>query len=121
MSTVSKLLLLLLCLEHLYILYLEMFCWTHPKTVRALGLTEESAKQSKVLAANQGLYNGFLSAGLAWSLLEPSGFSKSIALFFVVCIFIAGLYGGLSAHKSILYKQALPALAALISLLLTGP
>ncbi len=103
----------LIALLHLYFLVLEMFLWDKPAGRRAFGLTAEFAAQSKVLAANQGLYNGFLAAGLAWGLwLGPTG--VQIRLFFLLCVLIAGLFGGFTASRKILWIQALPALIGLI-------
>lgn len=93
-----------------------MFFWTKPKGLKAFGLTKEAAENSKVLAANQGLYNGFLTAGLVWSMLAKTN-HKSIAIFFLSCVVIAGIYGAYSTKKiKLFYIQALPALAALIAL-----
>lgn len=106
---------LLVALLHVYILVLEMFLWNTPRGRRAFGLTPEFAAQSKVLAANQGLYNGFLAAGLIWGLaMRESG--EPIMLFFLLCVLVAGLYGAATANKRILYIQALPAALGLISL-----
>jgi putative membrane protein len=93
---------------HIYILVLEMFLWDKPAGLRAFGQTLEAAQASKVLAANQGLYNGFLSAGLLWGLsLGADG--TSIKVFFLCCVLVAGIYGGATANKKILFIQALPA------------
>ena len=103
-------------LVHVYILVLEMFLWTKPAGLRAFGQTLERATASKVLAANQGLYNGFLAAGLFWSLtLGEQG--KAVAIFFLTCVIAAGLYGAATASRKILYVQALPALIALLLVL----
>jgi putative membrane protein len=108
-------------LEHLYILYLEMFMWTKPKGLKAFGMTQEVADASKSLAANQGLYNGFLAAGLFWSLLYPDEkIGHHIQLFFLTCVIIAAIYGGLTAKRSILVVQGLPALITLIFVLFLG-
>jgi putative membrane protein len=108
----------LMALLHVYILVLEMFLWTTPKGRRAFGLTAEFAEASKTLAANQGLYNGFLAAGLAWGLsMGPAGYGTK--LFFLGCILVAGLYGGLTATRKILFIQAIPAAIA-IALVLAG-
>ena len=117
MSLLAKILIALVALEHIYFLVLEMFLWTTPRTRAAFGMTAEQAEQSKVLAANQGLYNGFLAAGLIWSLLAPATYAVQLALFFLACVLIAGLYGGATANKRILLVQALPAAIALIALL----
>src|SRR5215831_12029851 len=121
MAIISKILVALVAVEHVYILYLEMFRWTTPTGMKSFGTTPEFAKESKVLAANQGLYNGFLAAGLFWSLLHPDPvIGRQIQLFFLACVVIAGVYGGLTAKRSILWVQGLPALIALISVLLTS-
>jgi putative membrane protein len=104
----------LIAVLHLWILVLEMFLWTHPIGLKTFRQSREAAETSKVLAANQGLYNGFLAAGLAWGLISGDG---AIKLFFVACVLVAGIYGGLTAKRSILYVQALPALLALLALL----
>jgi len=97
---------------HLYFLVLEMFLWDKPIGLRVFGQTQEQARASKVLAANQGLYNGFLAAGLIWSLwLGADG--RSIALFFLGCVVLAGTFGGFTANRRILLVQALPAAVAL--------
>jgi putative membrane protein len=117
-SAVSKILIAFVALEHCYILWLEMFAWTTRGKRVFTSIPSDLFERTKVLAANQGLYNGFLAAGLVWSLVvQDAGWSKNIALFFLSCIIVAGIYGGASAHKSIFYKQALPAIAALIVLL----
>lgn len=100
-------------LIHFYILVLEMFLWDKPQGMRAFGTTAEFAVQSKVLAANQGLYNGFLAAGLAWGIgLGEAG--DPVKVFFLVCVAIAGLYGALTVSRKILYVQTLPAALALL-------
>jgi putative membrane protein len=104
----------LIALLHVWILVLEMFLWTHPYGLKTFRQSLASAEQTKVLAANQGLYNGFLAAGLAWGLCTGDG---ALKLFFVSCVLVAGIYGGLTAKRSILYIQALPALLALLALL----
>jgi putative membrane protein len=102
---------------HLYFMYLEMIAWDTPAGHRAFGLTPEFAKASKVLAANQGLYNGFLAAGLAWGLyLGEAGFA--IKVFFLACVIAAGLFGAATVSRKILYVQAVPAVLALGALLL---
>lgn len=104
-------------LLHVYILVLEMFLWTTPKGQKAFGLTADFAQQTKVLAANQGLYNGFLAAGLFWGLsLGPAG--HSVKVFFLLCVLVAGLYGAATASKRILFIQAVPAAIGLALLLL---
>ncbi len=113
MKTAADIVIGLIALEHVWVLILEMFLWTHRIGLKAFGQTREAAESSKVLAANQGLYNGFLAAGLIWGLV---GGEWSVKLFFVLCVLIAGVYGGLTAKRSILVVQALPALIALLLL-----
>jgi putative membrane protein len=109
----------LVALAHLYFLALEMFFWTKPLGLRTFGMTQDFANSTAVLAANQGLYNGFLAAGLIWALLDARrGFALKV--FFLLCIVAAGVYGGLTAKMTILYVQALPALVALVLVLLAG-
>jgi putative membrane protein len=118
MSLAANLVIALIALLHAWFLILEMFLWDKPSGRRAFGTTAEFAAQSKVLAANQGLYNGFLAAGLCWGLwLGQSG--ADIKLFFLGCVLIAGLFGGLTASRKILVIQALPALIGLVLVLLT--
>src|SRR5436305_2976635 len=116
MSIIAKVLIALVALEHIYFLVLEMFLWEKPRTRAAFGMSAEQAAQSKVLAANQGLYNGFLAAGLIWSLLAPAAYATPLALFFLLCVLIAGLYGGATANRRIWLIQALPAAIALLGL-----
>ncbi len=117
MRKVATVLVALVAIEHLYILVLEMFLWTKPPGLRAFGLTPEFAEQTAVLAANQGLYNGFLAAGLIWGLFRKND-GTAIQVFFLSCIVIAGIFGAMTAKPSILYVQAAPALLALIVTLL---
>lgn len=117
MLMTTQILILLIALLHIYILILEMFLWEKPAGLRAFRNTPEKAAITKVLAANQGLYNGFLAAGLFWGLwLGEAG--TSIKVFFLVCIAIAGIYGAATAARKILYIQTIPALIALGLLLL---
>jgi putative membrane protein len=109
----SDILVLLIALLHVYILVLEMFLWDTPKGMKAFGLTKEFATASKKLAANQGLYNGFLSAGLFWGLLSKQN-GHDIKIFFLSCIIVAGVYGAMTANKKILFIQALPALVTIL-------
>lgn len=110
----------IIALLHIYFLVLEMFLWTKPKGLKVFGQSLEKAKASATLAANQGLYNGFLAAGLFWGLLQPDPeFSFQIKIFFVSCVAVAGIYGGYSVSRKIIFVQALPALIALIILLVT--
>jgi putative membrane protein len=113
MSIIANILIIFIALEHIYILYMEMFAWTTlgKKTFRSLD--PSLFEPTKTLAANQGLYNGFLSAGLIWSLLiSDSEWRLNVALFFLLCVTIAGIYGAMTAGKRIFYVQALPALIA---------
>lgn len=110
MSIAAHLVVALVALLHFWFLVLEMFLWTRPAGRRAFGLTAEFAQQTKVLAANQGLYNGFLAAGLLWGLCQ----GQAVTLFFLGCVLIAGIFGGLTASRKILWIQALPALIGLI-------
>lgn len=108
---------LLVALLHVYFLILEMFLWDKPMGLKAFGQTPESAAATKVLAANQGLYNGFLAAGLIWGVcLGAAG--TSVLVFFLLCVLIAGVYGSVTASRKILFVQALPALIALVLVLL---
>lgn len=105
----------LVALIHLYIVYLEMVLWDTPRGHKAFGLKPDFAAASKVLAANQGLYNGFLAAGLIWGLwLGEAGFQ--VKVFFLLCVAIAGLYGAATVSRKILYIQTVPAVLALAAL-----
>lgn len=115
MAMLMTILVLLVAAEHMYFLYLEMFQWTTPKGLTAFGNTPEKAEVTRVLAANQGLYNGFLAAGLIFGLVYPdAGAAAHIRMFFLACIIVAGIYGGLTAKRTILYIQGGPALLALV-------
>jgi putative membrane protein len=116
MKIVADLVIAIVAILHLGFLVLEMFLWNHPVGRKTFKMTQEVAESSATLAANQGLYNGFLAAGLVWGLLSGA---FSIKLFFLVCILIAGIFGGFTAKRSILYIQALPALLALLLLYLS--
>ncbi len=112
---IASILVGLVALIHVYIVYLEMVLWNTPRGHKAFELTPEFAAASKVLAANQGLYNGFLAAGLIWGLyLGEAGFQ--VKTFFLLCVLVAGLYGAATANRKILYIQAIPAALALIAL-----
>jgi putative membrane protein len=116
MSTVANVVIAIVALLHVYFLLLEMFFWDKPLGLRTFKLTPDFAKSSKALAANQGLYNGFLAAGLFWGLgLGVAG--TSIKVFFLCCIVIAGVYGAATVGKKILFVQALPAAIGLLLLL----
>ncbi len=121
MRMLSLILIGLVAFEHLYFMYLEMFVWTTKSTRRAFGTTAEFAEASKSLAANQGLYNGFLASGLAWSLLNPDlAFALQLKIFFLACVITAAIYGALSVKRSILYVQGIPAMLALAAALYVG-
>ena len=121
MQTVAILLTALVAIEHLYILWMEMFAWeTAGKKTFGDSLPKELFKPTKGLAANQGLYNGFLVAGLGWFILisDPE-WSTNIRLFFLGCVAVAGIFGALTASKKIFFVQALPALLAILFVLLS--
>ena len=113
MSTASNIAVAVVAFIHVYILVLEMFLWDKPAGLRAFGHTQQAATASKVLAANQGLYNGFLAAGLVLSLTQGAdGFHT--ALFFLCCVAIAGIYGAITASRKIFFVQTVPAIIALV-------
>jgi putative membrane protein len=116
MRIIALLLVAIVALGHVGFLVLEMFLWADPVGHRIFGTTPEFAAQSAVLAANQGLYNGFLAAGLMWGLVAGR---RDLKIFFLACVIVAGVYGGLTAKMSILYVQALPGLLALLAVLAT--
>ncbi|HEY9722973.1 MAG TPA: DUF1304 domain-containing protein [Oscillatoriaceae cyanobacterium] len=118
MSLILTVLIALIALEHLGFLTLEAFLWQTPVGLKTFALTPEEAKLMAPLAMNQGLYNGFLAAGLIWSLLAPAALALPLKLFFLACVLIAGVFGGLTVKRSILVLQALPALIALALLAL---
>jgi len=120
MAIIANVLVGLVALLHVYFLVLEMFLWTKPLGLKTFSQSLEKAKDSAVLAANQGLYNGFLAAGLIWGLVHPNvatGFQ--IKLFFLACVVVAGVYGAFSVSRRILYIQAAPAALATVLLLLS--
>ena len=118
MSILANIVVSLVALLHVYFLVLEMFLWDKPIGLRVFGHTKEAAAISRVLAANQGLYNGFLAAGLFWGLsLGPGG--TSIKIFFLCCVLIAGLFGAATASRKILIVQAIPAAIGLALVLLS--
>ncbi len=118
MSIVANVIIGLVALIHIYFLVLEMFLWDKPLGLKTFGQTKEAAKATKVLAANQGLYNGFLAAGLIWGLSLGAG-GVSIKIFFLCCIVVAGVYGAATANRKILFIQAIPAAIGLILILLS--
>ena len=117
MSIITLTLIALVALLHAYFLVLEMFLWTRPLGMKVFRLTREKAESTKVLAANQGLYNGFLAAGLMWSIL---GERRDVATFFLACVVVAGVFGAATVNKRILLVQAVPALLALAALWFIG-
>ncbi len=118
MKTLQTILILIVVLEHLYFMILEMFLWTTPKGIKAFGLkSKEFANDTKVLAANQGLYNGFIAAGLLFALLYEQ---KQFVIFFLICVIVAGIYGACSTRKiKLFYIQSVPAIIALTAFLFT--
>lgn len=118
MSTAANVVVALIGILHVYILALEMFLWDKPKGLKAFGQTPAQAAATKVLAANQGLYNGFLAAGLFWGLSLGAG-GTSVKVFFLCCVLVAGLYGAATATKKILFIQAIPAAIGLALVLLS--
>ena len=113
MATVAMVLVVLVALLHLYFLVLEMFLWTRPLGLRTFRNTPEKAETTRVLAANQGLYNGFLAAGLLWGLVTAQW---NVVVFFLLCVVVAALYGAWSVSRRIFYVQGVPAIAALAAI-----
>lgn len=119
MTILSQILISLVALLHLYFLWLEMFAWTTKAPKIFTNFPKDLFKPTKAMAANQGLYNGFLVAGLVWSLLITDEFwSQNVALFFLNCVLIAGIYGAYSVSKRIFFVQGIPAILAILSLFL---
>ena len=119
MEILSKILVGIVALEHLYIMYFEMFAWETIGKKTFKSLPENLFKPTKVLASNQGLYNGFLSAGLIWTFfISDPVWKTNISIFFLSCVAVAGIYGALTASKKIFITQALPAIVALSIVLL---
>lgn len=116
MTTAANIMIALVALLHAYFLVLEMFLWTKPFGMRAFKLTPEFAAASKALAANQGLYNGFLVAGLLWGLWMGAA-GIQVKVFFLACVIVAGLFGGATVNRKILFVQAIPGIIALALLL----
>ena len=113
MVVASQVLTGLVAALHVYFLVLEMFLWTTPFGQKTFRRTAAEQESTKILAANQGLYNGFLAAGLVWSLVGSTAVALPVRVFFLACVVVAGLYGAATAAKQILYVQAVPAAAAL--------
>jgi putative membrane protein len=118
MSILANIVVTIIALMHVWFLILEMLLWDKPTGRRAFGLTAEYAAQTKVLAANQGLYNGFLAAGLLWGLLLGGSEGMHVKLFFLACVLVAGLFGGFTATRKVLWIQGLPAAIGLVLVLL---
>lgn len=117
MKLIANVLIVLVALSHMGFLVLEMFFWDHPVGRKIFSMTPEVSASSAVLAMNQGLYNGFLAAGLMWGLWTGR---RDIKLFFLACVVIAGIFGGITAKTTILFTQALPALVALCFVLMAS-
>lgn len=118
MNLLASVLIGLVAALHAYFLVLEMFLWDKPAGRKAFGLKQDFATETKVLAANQGLYNGFLAAGLIWGLLQGDA-GRADKIFFLACVIVAGVFGAATASRKILFVQALPAALALGALLLS--
>lgn len=118
MRMLALLLVALVALIHTGFLVLEMFFWNHPIGQQIFSMTPEVSASSAILAANQGLYNGFLVAGLIWGLVSGR---RDVKVFFLACVIVAGVYGGLTAKTTILYSQAVPGALAMLAVLLARP
>jgi putative membrane protein len=116
-ETIGTILVVAVAVVHVYILWLEMFAWTRPRVRAIFGTTREFAQASRTLAANQGLYNGFLAAGLLWGALAGE---LGVKVFFLLCVAVAGLYGGATANRRIVIVQTVPAVVALFFVILGG-
>jgi putative membrane protein len=120
MAMIANVLVALVAVLHVYFLVLEMFLWTKPLGLKTFRNTQEKANDSAVLAGNQGLYNGFLAAGLLWGLFHPTpAVAFQIKVFFLLCVIVAGAYGAWTVSRRILFVQALPAALAVIFLWLS--
>jgi len=116
MEYIATIFVALVAIEHIYILVLEMFLWMKPRTLKTFAVAPEDAATTKVFAANQGLYNGFLAAGLIWGLLHPNAmFAVQIQVFFLTCVIVAAIYGAATVKKSIILIQGIPAILALMT------
>jgi putative membrane protein len=120
MSTVAAVLVAFVALLHLYIALLEMVFWTTPRARAAFAMDAAFARSTRVLAANQGLYNGFLAAGLVWGLVGPDHLRYAVRVFFLVCVVVAGVFGAVTASRRILLVQALPGALALAAVIAVG-
>lgn len=120
MNALATVLVAVVALIHVYIVVLEMALWTTPRGRAAFGLTPEFAEQTRTLAGNQGLYNGFLAAGLIWGIVGPDHLRFGFQVFFLLCVIVAGIYGAATASRRILLVQAVPGALALGAVLLAG-
>ena len=120
MTILASVLVAITALLHVWFLILEMFLWQKPLGLRTFRLSPETARIMAPLAANQGLYNGFLAAGLVWGLLAPDPTGFQVRVFFLACVIVAGVYGAITVQRGILFVQALPAALALAAVLLDG-
>lgn len=119
MNIVSQIIVGFIAFIHLYILWLEMYAWTTRARKVFKTIPADQFEKTKVMAANQGLYNGFLAAGLIWSLfISDVNWSTNVALFFLGCVLVAGLYGAFTVSKRIFYVQSVPAILGILSLIL---
>lgn len=118
LATISEIVVLLVALLHGYFLVLEMFLWDKPAGRKAFGMSKEQAAATKVLAANQGLYNGFIAAGLLWGAIRGAA-GHEFKVYFLLCVVVAGVYGAATASRKILYVQAAPGLLGLLLALLS--
>jgi putative membrane protein len=117
MKAIQILFVALVAFEHIYFMILEMFYWDKPKGLKAFGQTLEAAKSSKTLAKNQGLYNGFLAAGLIWAIVNKDNF-EALAIFFLSCVIVAGIFGAYTTKNiKLFYVQAVPAIIGLLLIL----
>jgi putative membrane protein len=119
MAIITEIVVLLVAFLHIYFLILEMFLWDKPAGLKAFGQTMERARSTKVLAANQGLYNGFIAAGLLWGLIQGAQ-GGDFKVFFLTCVVVAGVYGAMTASRKILLFQAVPGLIGLLLVVIYG-
>lgn len=110
----SNVFVLLVALLHFYFMILEAYYWTKPKGLKIFGMTKAQAEASKTLAQNQGLYNGFLAAGLVWGVLEPDDLAWKVKIFFLSCVILAGIVGAWTVNKRIFFVQSVPAIIAAV-------
>jgi putative membrane protein len=120
MATIAVVLVAIVAAIHVYIVILEMFLWRTPRGLKSFGTTQAFADESATLAANQGLYNGFLVAGLVWGLVASDPIGFQVKVFFLACVIVAGVYGAATVSRRILFVQAVPAALALIAVLVAG-